>query len=89
MAVLASRATIGTTATRLDTVETVTRWALTIVNRGTVSIFVGGAGVTTATGFEIAAGERLSMTLRPTDAGLYAISTEAGQRVDRLQVGWS
>lgn len=89
MAVLATRTTVGTTAARLDTPETVTRWALTIVNRGTASIFVGGAGVTTATGLELAAGERLSMTLRPSDGGLYAIATEAGQRVDRLQVGWS
>ena len=83
------RIVVGTSAVRLDMVETVTRWALTIANRGTASIFVGGSSVTTANGFELAVGERLSMTLRPSDGGLYAVAAEAGQRVDRLQVGWS
>ncbi len=89
MAVLASRASVGTTVTRLDIPGTVTRYAITIINRGTVSIFVGGSAVAESTGLELAAGERMSMTLRPSDGGLFAISTVAGQRVDRLQVGWS
>jgi hypothetical protein len=89
MAVLSSRATVIATAVRLDIPETVTRWSITFVNRGTDPIFIGGAGVTTATGLELGVGERMSMMLRPTDGGVYAIAATGSQRVDRVQIGWS
>jgi len=89
MAVLATRIQVTPTAKRLDVPETVTRWALTIVNRGTESIFLGGAGVTVAEGLELGVGERMSITLRPGDAGLFAVANTGSHRVDRLQVGWS
>lgn len=89
MAILASPATVSTSVTRLDVPETVTRLGLTVVNRGTASVFLGGAGVTASAGFELAAGERLSMMLRPSDGGLYAVAASGSHRVDRLQVGWS
>ena len=89
MAVLSSRATVAQTAVRLDTPETVTRWSITFVNRGTDPIFIGGQSVTTTTGLELAVGERMSMMLRPADLGVYAIAATGNQRVDRVQVGWS
>ncbi len=86
---MAKRVNVGTTVTQLHTVETVTRYALTITNRGTASIFVGGSDVTVAEGSELAVGERMSMVLRSSDGGLYAIAATGSQRVDRIQVGWS
>lgn len=89
MALIATPTTVDTTVKRLDIAETVTRFGLTIANRGATSVFLGPPGVTPATGFELAPGERLSLTLRPSDGGIYAVSASGQNRIDRLQVGWS
>lgn len=44
-------------------------------------IFVGGPGVTSGTGIQVAAGANLVLPHRPDPGGLYAIATTAGVTV--------
>lgn len=89
MAVIARRIDVGTTVKQLVIPETVTRYGLTITNRGTASIFVGGSDVTATEGSELGVGERMSIVLRKDDGGLFAVAASGTHRVDRIQVGWS
>jgi hypothetical protein len=60
---------VGTTATRLDAADTsasFTRSCL-VRNRGSSAVFIGGAGVTTATGLQLDPGESLTADLRPAE----------------------
>lgn len=54
----------------------------------TNSVFLGGSGVTTATGFELKAGQQIGpLSLNSGDAKLYAIAAVAGPvRVDMVSV---
>lgn len=49
-----------------------------------VTVYVGGAGVTTATGFPIPSGGSLSIELGPSDS-LYGIVAAATQSVNVIQ----
>lgn len=91
MAVSASQNTVGVSASVLVDPSAVDprRIDSTLIhNKGSVSIYIGGTNsVTTASGYEIAPGEALSLAdLGDTDK-VYAISGTAGQRVDVLRVG--
>lgn len=68
MAVRAARVTVTTEATRLDVHETsLSRNTgsdeILVRNRGLVPVFLGGQGVTHATGFQLDAGDQVSMSL--------------------------
>ena len=79
MAVLASRVTVGTTATRLDSaVDTEYDQTTVIVRCPTAAMTIGGPGVTTATGFTLAANEWLEWALTGYDAlyGVVAVAAE-------------
>ncbi len=89
MAVQAFRVAAGVTVKRLDQHDTVTRVTLVVANRGASSVYLGGQGVTAAEGYELAAGEKLSLELRPSDLGLYAVAASGSVRLDVMQVGWS
>ncbi len=89
MAVQAFRVTADTTVRRIDLVDTVTRVTLAVSNRGGASVFLGGQSVTAAAGYELAAGEKFTVELRPGDLGLYAVTAGAGVRLDVMQIGWS
>ncbi len=83
------RKTIGTTAAKLFEFERASdtnRIVITIYNRGSAAIFIGGSGVTTANGFEISAGEYQIFDVIDSDP-VYAISGTAGQRVDVFSQG--
>ena len=49
-----------------------------IANLGSVTVYVGGSDVTTANGFPVSAGEKISIDVAPDEA-LYGISGSAGQ----------
>lgn len=74
--------TVGTSAVAVAAANS-TRQQLTILNNGSVDIYIGPAGVTTSTGLKIAAGQSYS-TERCT-AAFYAISGLAGQNVRVLE----
>ena len=79
MAVLASRVTVGTTATRLDSAVDVGYAQSTVLVRcPTAAMTVGGPGVTTGTGFALAVNEWLEWHLTGNDAlyGVVAVAAE-------------
>lgn len=91
MAVLHERISVTSgSPKRLDAEETVTRMQVSVCNRGASPVFIGGADVTAAGGYELIPGDRFSVDLRPSDSGLWAV-TSSGQTstVHRVQVGWS
>lgn len=91
MAVHSAQASVGTTATKIvdSTADNnLPGFSALIHNKGTVSIFVGDSGVTTATGYEIGAGEAAAFGLYAGD-DVYAISGTAAQRVDVFRSGVS
>jgi len=82
MPIISSRVTITTTATQIvdpvrggvpDPISAVVK------NAGAVSVFLGGAGVTTAAGYELAPGEPFNADLVAGDV-LYGI-TASGSAV--------
>lgn len=74
MAIVANRVTVGTTATRLDATTDGQYDETTILFRClTAALAVGGAGVTSATGFQVVANEWFEWKLRGSDA-LYAVA---------------
>lgn len=85
MAVAATRVSVGTTATQLDG-NLYGNSAILIRNRGSAPIYVGPASVTTATGFELAAGEYVTVDIDGHDAGLYGITASGTVACHVLQV---
>jgi hypothetical protein len=58
-------------------------------NRGSVAVFIGGADVTAATGYQLDPAGRMRMDLRNTDGGVYGITASGTAEVHRLQLGVS
>lgn len=79
-AVAISRVTVGTSATLIFTAPPAGVARILIRNPSTVSVYVGPAGVTTATGFEIAAGDSLGVNLSYGDP-IYGVVAAATQVV--------
>lgn len=75
MAVIVQQVDVGTTATRLDPLVDgrPTQGACAVRNRGVVAVYLGPAGVTAETGFQVDAGETFTVDLRTFDA-LYGIT---------------
>lgn len=90
MAINASRVTVGTTATALATESassgTGSSGLFLLYNRGTVSVFIGGSGVTTTAGFEVDAGETVSALEVALGETLYGIVASGTCRVDVLRL---
>lgn len=82
----ANQVTVGTTATALDQ-STAGARSILIRNRGSVAVYVGPAGVTTSTGFQLDAGESLTADFPTYGGGLYGITASSTARVDVLEVG--
>lgn len=88
MASLATRVSVGTSAVNLvtaDNADLSVGSALTLRNTGSTSIYLGGASVTTGTGFEIKTNE--SFSINTNGNALYAISASGTNLVHVLQVG--
>lgn len=80
-AVLYTRVTVATTATLIFTAPATGSMARVLVrNPSAVSVYVGDAAVTTANGFEIAAGDSLGINLNSGDP-LFGIVASATQVV--------
>ncbi|MFZ2105107.1 MAG: hypothetical protein WAV18_06915 [Roseiarcus sp.] len=77
-----NQVTVGVTATLLAAARTgvagTGRIAITILNNGTVTIYLGGSSVLVTTGIQLPAGDAITLN---TTAALYAISGTAGQNV--------
>lgn len=69
-ALTAEATTVTTTATLIDTSLATGREAALLRNNGAVTVYLGGSGVTTSTGFPLAAGESLTL---PRGASVYGI----------------
>lgn len=89
--IVAEQATVGTAASQLSGSDDSTRGSsLAIRNRhATESIFVGGAGVTTATGFEVLAGESLTLDLSAGSDEVWAVAAADGVPVHVIAAGAS
>lgn len=72
MTLLAGQTTIGTSATLVTTGLVGASW-IALHTDGNNTIYVGGPGVTTATGFEVHKGSTITMWLPETDK-LYAVA---------------
>jgi hypothetical protein len=79
-----SRITVATTATLIFTAQPAGTSRVLIRNPSAVSVYVGPAGVTTATGFEIVAGDALGINLANGDT-IYGVVAAATQVVYTIQ----
>jgi hypothetical protein len=84
-AVLATAATVGTSAVALPATALTARKRILIENIGTRPIFIGDSAVTIASGVRVSAGSTWETELGPT-AVLYAIAAAAGQDVRVLEI---
>lgn len=74
-----AQTSVGTTAVQLSTGDGDGQ-SIAVKNGGAGSIYVGGAGVTSATGFEIATGVTFTADLAPGE-DLYGISASGTNAV--------
>lgn len=78
MAISPRRVPVGDQVARLDTGNVssaaMRTTSLLVKNRGGVAVYLGDGNVDTATGFQVDPGESVSVDIRPTDGGLYAIA---------------
>lgn len=79
MTLVTGQVAVATTATLIIAGDPIARSAVVVGNRGAASVFVGGSGVTTATGFEVKAGLDGYFHLDPGEAlyGIVAAATVA------------
>lgn len=84
-AVVATRVTVGVTPTVLYTAPSPANapGRVLVRNPSTVSVYVGAAAVTTATGFEVAPGDAVGLNVLPGDT-VYGIVAAATQVVHVL-----
>lgn len=86
MAIVGSVVTITNAATLITKTDIGGR-VVTIRHRGVNPIFLGGSNVATNTGFQLNAGESLSIDLASGDA-LYGIVASGTEPVHLLTAGW-
>lgn len=92
MTVVATSVTVTTTATQLTGADAGGshdphgQSLMLQAPAGGATIYLGGEGVTTATGFPVAAGEPFTADLRPGDV-LYGVVASGSQAVNVLRVG--
>lgn len=88
MAVEGAQVSVGTTETELtgSQTDTIAGQSLVAINKGAASVFLGGTGVTTSTGFELAAGESVSLDVNQGEQ-LFGIVGSGTQDVHVLRIG--
>lgn len=77
--------TVGTSATQLPGTALDKRRTLLIYNNGSAIIYIGPSGVTTSSGFPMAVGSALALSVAEGVA-VYAISGSASQNVRVLEL---
>lgn len=89
MAVIAARASVGTTATLLsagkESDSTLGR-SVAVYNPGPTDVYLGGQGVTTAAGYLLGTGLTFVADLEPREL-LYAIAAAGTQAIHVIQTG--
>lgn len=81
----ASPAPIGTTAALIAPARKPSvagRFAITIINKGLVDLYIGAAGVTAASGFPIEPGGALTLNTQAAIYGITASSTDSVRYVE-------
>lgn len=86
MAAVSSSVTVGTSATSLGVAQRAASRVVVASPTGGVTVFVGGPGVTTATGIPVAAGSSLALGSGPGEQ-LFAVVAAATQAVPVLALG--
>lgn len=91
MAATSRAVSVGTTATRLDatadTSDDVRHQSSAIYNNGSATVFLGGADVTTANGFPLAAGTSMSISDLELGDELYGRVASGTVEVRVFEVG--
>lgn len=79
MTLATAQVAVATAATVVIVGDTNANGTVVVGNRGAASVYLGGAGVTTATGFELAAGKDAILGLDPGETlyGIVAAATVA------------
>lgn len=88
MAITTGQVSVSSTATALTSGQTddaATGFSIVLKNTGSTDVFLGGSGVTTATGFVLAAGSTFSVDLGSGEQ-LFAVAAVTGT-VHVLRVG--
>ena len=83
------RITADTTAKRIDFTmfgRTIPQGSVSIRNRSSVSVFIGGESVTVDDGYELGPGEAVGGDVSAGDA-IYVVANTNGNRCDVLQLG--
>lgn len=88
MAISSAQVSVTTSATLLSSAETDDRAgsSLALTNGGDAAVFLGASGVTTGTGFGLAAGASMALDLQPGES-LYGIVASGTQAVSVLRTG--
>ena len=73
------------TATAIATTQAIHSVTVKALSTNTVAVYVGGTGVTTSTGFELLAGESISLDIDNL-ADVFVISTVASQEIRWIAV---
>jgi hypothetical protein len=81
-----AQVSVTNAATALDQ-NTAGARSLLVRNRGSVAVYVGGAAVTTSTGFQLDPGESATADFPTFGGGLWGITASSTARVDVLEVG--
>lgn len=87
MALNSRAVSVTTSATRLDTVDSanVSNQSASVYNAGSATVYLGPAGVTTATGYPLTAGEHFAVDLGEFEV-LYGIVATGTAEVRVLEV---
>ena len=88
MAISSAQVSVTTSATLLSSTDTdgISGSSLSLVNQGSQTVYLGASGVTTATGFPLAAGASWSADLAPGEA-LYGIVAATTATVGVIRTG--
>lgn len=89
MAVVGARVSVGTSATRLDAsspTDSVSGQRVTVCNRGSAAVDIGGSGVTSGAGYRLDPGDTWSDVLSSGD-DVYAIAASGTVDVHVTRVG--
>jgi hypothetical protein len=84
-ALTAARVTVASTATLVSTGSTTGGSSVLIRNAGAASVYLGAVAVTTATGFELPAGDAITVPLGPSEP-VYGIVTTGTVVVHKLEI---
>jgi hypothetical protein len=87
MAVKGARVDVATSATALSQTDVLKTSAILVRNRGAAVVYLGGPDVTTSTGYQLDAGESISVEASVYAVGLFGVCAAGTVTCHVLQVG--